>query len=592
MFLLFRLSLRNLFRQKRRSLLLGSAMAIGVALLVLSNAFSHGLTDILMNKVLRWVTGHVTIGVYERGRIMSQVFRDKQVFEFIRAEFQDVLVEAEEAIGVLVRAIGNGKADNLMLVGVKFDPDQMQDAKAVKELEGAFHLVQGQWTDLSDPAHENPIIISEDRSRYLNLKVHDVLRLRLRNVFGQDQATRVTVVGIMTTSNIFMGPVIFGNVDQVKTLLGYDEHSCGTINLTLKDPQKNARRVADAIHDRLGSPGLAAIVGAADSEHGRTSSVLVLGFNGNSIEAQGLAAQLEVTAGSVETARRDKTALVTDPLARDLGVGVGDAFTVRYTDKWGAPKGEVVVHVGGTFRPGTAWDPHTVLLEDERFYEAFYAHWPRALTPDDGRTLPGPDHPAYARLSPEWVLLPRTYTTEDLTKKARDLGKGKWRSTVIDVGTMYETGEQILKMQGVLNLITLAAVMVLFFIILIGVVNTLRMTIRERTREIGTVRAIGMQRSDVRNMFILETLLLAFFASIAGVLLAFLAMWGLSALTLNLRDNPMGMFLVNGRLYFLPTLGSVIGNMLLIMALAAVTAWFPARRAARMAPGAALRHTE
>ena len=40
MFLLFRLSLRNLFRQKRRNLLLGSAMAIGVMLLVVANSFS------------------------------------------------------------------------------------------------------------------------------------------------------------------------------------------------------------------------------------------------------------------------------------------------------------------------------------------------------------------------------------------------------------------------------------------------------------------------------------------------------------------------------------------------------------------------
>jgi ABC-type antimicrobial peptide transport system permease subunit len=157
---------------------------------------------------------------------------------------------------------------------------------------------------------------------------------------------------------------------------------------------------------------------------------------------------------------------------------------------------------------------------------------------------------------------------------------------------MYETAEQILKLEGVLNMITLVAVLVLFFIILIGVVNTLRMTIRERTREIGTIRAIGMQRTDVRNAFILETLLLAFFASVAGVLLAFGAMGVLSHIPMNLEDNPMGMFLVSGRLYFIPTLSGVLGNMVLIWVLAGVTAFFPARRAANLSPGAALRHFE
>jgi hypothetical protein len=352
--------------------------------------------------------------------------------------------------------------------------------------------------------------------------------------------------------------------------------------------------VADAIHARLRSPGpgLAVIVGTTGAEPGRKPNVLVLGFNSNSTEAQSLAAKLHITAGSMEKARVDKSALVPQPLAQTLGVGVGGVFTVRYTDKWGAPSGNFVVHVGGIFQPGKIWDPHTVLLEDDRFYEAFYDHWSRPVTPADGLAVPGKDHPAYAQLSPEWVLLPRTYTTEDLTKKMRELGKGQWHSTVIDVGTMYETAEQILKLQGVLNLITLAAVLVLFFIILIGVINTLRMTIRERTREIGTIRAIGMQRADVRNTFILETLLLAFFASVAGVLLALLAMAGLSHITMHLQDNPMGMFLVNSHLYFQPTLGSVLGNMLLIMVLAGVTAYFPAQRAAQLSPAAALRHFE
>jgi ABC-type lipoprotein release transport system permease subunit len=592
MFLL-RLSLRNLFRQKRRSLLLGSAMAIGVALLVLANAFSNGLTDIMMNKVLRWVTGHVTISVNEQSRMMSPVFRDKRVFDFIRAEFKDVLLEDEEAIGTMVRAIGNGKADNLILVGVNIDTSQKQDQKARKEMEESFRLVEGQWADINDPKYENPVIISADRGRYLNVKLHDVLKLRLRNIFGQDQAAHVTVVGIMTTGNIFMGPVTFGSVKQVRALLGYDEHSTGNINLTLKQPEKNARRVADAIHARLQTQasGLAAIVGDAAGD-GRKSNALVLGFNSNTAEAQSLATQLDVTAGSLEKARVDKAALIAQPLARTLGVTVGGTFTVRYTDAWGAPTGNLLVHVGGIFRPGKLWDPHTVLLEDSLFYKAFYDHWPRAVTPADGLQVPGKDHPAYARLSPEWILLPRTYTTADMEKKMKEMGRKKWHSTVVDVGTMYETAEQILKLQGVLNLITLAAVLVLFFIILIGVVNTLRMTIRERTREIGTVRAIGMQRTDVRNAFIYETLLLAFFASVAGVLLALLSMGVLSLIPMHLQDNPMGMFLVNSRLYFLPTVGGVFGNMLLIMVLAGVTASFPARRAAELSPAAALRHFE
>ena len=43
---------------------------------------------------------------------------------------------------------------------------------------------------------------------------------------------------------------------------------------------------------------------------------------------------------------------------------------------------------------------------------------------------------------------------------------------------------------------------------MIGILNTLAIAIRERTREIGTLRAIGMQRRKVLWLFVLETALL------------------------------------------------------------------------------------
>ena len=137
----------------------------------------------------------------------------------------------------------------------------------------------------------------------------------------------------------------------------------------------------------------------------------------------------------------------------------------------------------------------------------YYPNLPRPIESYTGAYVPKKDDPWYRLLSPEWTLLDRTYTTDDYVKKYRDIGRETLKGTFVDVSTMYETASDILKLEGVLKLVTLSAVLVLFFIILLGVVNTLRMTIRERTREIGTVRAIGMQKNDVRDMFILETFL-------------------------------------------------------------------------------------
>jgi len=156
---------------------------------------------------------------------------------------------------------------------------------------------------------------------------------------------------------------------------------------------------------------------------------------------------------------------------------------------------------------------------------------------------------------------------------------------------MYESASQVLELESALNLITLIAVLILFFIILIGVINTLRMTIRERTREIGTMRAIGVQRGDVRNIFLLETFQLALFSALAGLVLAFLAMAILGAFRIE-TQSVLGIFLSKKKLYFLPYATDILRNIAMILVISTATAYFPARRAAKLDAAEALRHYE
>jgi len=200
--------------------------------------------------------------------------------------------------------------------------------------------------------------------------------------------------------------------------------------------------------------------------------------------------------------------------------------------------------------------------------------------------------PLYAALAPEWMLLKRTYTTQEAQKQTKEISKLRTNAFTVKVQSMYESASMVVNLEVALNLVTLVAVMVLFFIILIGVVNTLRMTIRERTREIGTVRAIGMQKNDVRNSFVLETFFLTLFAVAGGIVAAFVVMAALSLIKINTQDNPMGMLLVNGHLNFAPTVLATVGYTVLILLIAAVTAYFPARRAANLSAAAAFRHYE
>ena len=56
-------------------------------------------------------------------------------------------------------------------------------------------------------------------------------------------------------------------------------------------------------------------------------------------------------------------------------------------------------------------------------------------------------------------------------------------------------------------------------IALIGIVNTLMLSVFERTREIGLLRAVGMKRRQVRAMVRSESVILAIFGAIIGIVI-------------------------------------------------------------------------
>ncbi|OGS46220.1 MAG: hypothetical protein A2539_02980 [Elusimicrobia bacterium RIFOXYD2_FULL_34_15] len=562
-------------------------MAMGVTILVIANSFSHGISDIMFNKIMRWVTGQVTIRFNEKGRISRELFRDKdRIMTIVKSE--PGVEEADEGVGMFMRAIGNGKSDNIILVGV--NTKQGISEKTRKEVEEAFRLIEGTWKDLENPAIENPVIVSEEKARYLNVKKNDVIRVRFRNMFGQDQAARLTIVGIMKNDNIFMQPVIFLELDKAKEILAYRPYETGSISITLKNPQKNARMLADRIHDRL-KPGLA-VIHATITHGNKQMDATIFGYKSDDETKKKLFKMLKFTDGTLENVLTKDGVIISQPLANILDVLPGDNIEVRYDNKFENKQTILTYKVNAIFNPSDGLSDSTILVNDEKFYDTYYENLPKSYTLYPSVLVPKENDPWYPILAPEWILLKRTLNTDEAVEKYRELGRKKWKGTVVDVATMYETASDILKLEGVLKLITLSAVMVLFFIILLGVVNTLRMTIRERTREIGTVRAIGMQKNDVRNTFILETFFLTLFASITGTLIGFGGIWFLSRLTINMQDNPLGMLLVNGHLYFLPTVAGIAGNILLIIVIAVVTAYFPARRAANLSPAKALGHFE
>lgn len=130
--------------------------------------------------------------------------------------------------------------------------------------------------------------------------------------------------------------------------------------------------------------------------------------------------------------------------------------------------------------------------------------------------------------------------------------------------------------------------LIILVVVMVGLVNTFRIVIYERTREIGTMRALGMQRAQIRSLFILEALFLAVAGCIPGTLVGFLLLS--IASTFNLEAfAELGYFLDGGRLSWTISGITLVSSLCMVVFFTLCAAYFPARRAARLLPAQALR---
>ncbi|WP_274911317.1 ABC transporter permease [Streptomyces sp. WZ-12] len=108
----------------------------------------------------------------------------------------------------------------------------------------------------------------------------------------------------------------------------------------------------------------------------------------------------------------------------------------------------------------------------------------------------------------------------------------------------------------------------------LGIINTLAMSVSERTREIGVLRAIGMDRVGIRRMIRIEAVTVAAFGTLLGLVGGVFGAWAVGALA-NGALTTYSLALPSGTLALVCLLSLAIG---------AVAAALPARRAATLSP--------
>jgi putative ABC transport system permease protein len=265
-------------------------------------------------------------------------------------------------------------------------------------------------------------------------------------------------------------------------------------------------------------------------------------------------------------ARQPRGIIMGVGLARAFGVKPGDDLTLLSTTKGGAINA-LAVKVRG------AWES-TEKAYDDRFLKAPLTEVQRLLDVEGDE------------VQSVVILLDATAHTAEvrdrIARLVRERGLDLEIKTWEDLALRYHQVRELFgRIFAVLTLIV--SIMVVF-----GITNTMIMAIFERTREIGTVMALGTRRRGVISMFVLEGLALGVLGGLAGVVLGVILAKIVSAIGIQLPPPPGSTrgFLV--QIFVVPELLAQAFQLSVVTA--TLASLYPAWRAARLDVVEALRH--
>jgi putative ABC transport system permease protein len=282
-------------------------------------------------------------------------------------------------------------------------------------------------------------------------------------------------------------------------------------------------------------------------------------------KAPGISSVTPVRLGTIKLAGETAPVMVVDPpaLATPIGLKIGsgtgtlapDELLVqrKTADQWGWSVGSTVV---GEYPDGVK-APFLVagIYADNPLVSSPYIMTPAGYRPH----------------APSELIQMAYVVTEDVAQAGRSLESAL--ATYPNV-SLLDRQETKAKARGEIDqLLTMVIALLVLSIIIaaLGIVNTLALSVIERTREIGLLRAVGMSRRQLRRMVRYESVVIAMFGATLGLAVGVMFGWALQRAMAEQGVDELS--IPFGRLALYALAAAVIG---------VIAAIWPARRAARM----------
>jgi putative ABC transport system permease protein len=174
------------------------------------------------------------------------------------------------------------------------------------------------------------------------------------------------------------------------------------------------------------------------------------------------------------------------------------------------------------------------------------------------------------------VLLADASQTEVMRDRLQD--KLKVSGFDVEIKTWQELSDFYNQVHDMFDMIFGFIFSIVLTVVVMSVANSMGMTVVERTREIGTLRAIGLKQAGVVRLFTAEALLITLIGCLVGIALTFGVRYGINVAHISYTPPnsassvPLLVDVDAGRTIF---------TALMMLTVGTLAAWLPARRAAK-----------
>ncbi|MEV8118365.1 FtsX-like permease family protein [Streptomyces xiamenensis] len=360
-------------------------------------------------------------------------------------------------------------------------------------------------------------------------------KLARLNAVRNPRRTAATASALMIGLTLITGmTVIAGStqkaIDKMAAEAITADYVVSTANFTPLAPE-----IADTLAERPDTTALSPLRMAPAYLDGGAKDEYLIGVNGDSI-AQLF--DLSFASGSFDGLSGDNAVIDTD-MADEHGWQVGDSFGITYED---GATGELTV---------------TGVYEANEMISGVLL---------DNATIT----PHMQRVQDFQVMLSTTAGVSDATKSTLEEALGS--NPAILVQDKQDISEDIAFAFTLLLNILYGLLAMAVIVAILGVINTLAMSVFERQQEIGMLRAIGLDRRGTKRMVRLESVVIALFGGVLGVGLGVFFGWAVGEMIATSMDT-YELVLPWGRMGVFLALAALVG---------VLAALWPARRAAKL----------